>query len=203
MRRLHVGQIVTLSLDDEPRAIRCGVINVRGSASRLACRGEIPPSVVGRLVAGWPGYLVFKEFGMAVGLRVAVRASPPDLNVAVTDGIAMPERRTGERVELVTRVRITGAGTADRGPAWTDTINLSEYGALLREHPALADPQPFSLELMFGDDPRPVTAQAEVIRRLERAVGVTFRSIPADDATRMHEYLMGLRHERGRPATAC
>ena len=74
MRRLHVDQAVTLSLDEEPRSISCRVLDVQGSVGRLAHSGELPARAVGRLVLGWPGYLIFDEFGMAIGLRVAVRA---------------------------------------------------------------------------------------------------------------------------------
>jgi hypothetical protein len=204
MRRLHVDQAVTLSLDEEPRSISCRVLDVQGSVGRLAHSGELPARAVGRLVLGWPGYLIFDEFGMAIGLRVAVRASASFLDVAVTDGIAMPERRRGERVRLVTRTRIISRDADDdeRPPAWTETIDLSEHGALLRHHSAFDRDQRFALELMFGDDPQPITANAELARRSVDAVGVTFESIPADDATRLREYLTGLRHRRSWPAPA-
>ena len=197
MRRLHVDQAVTLSLDEEPRSISCRVLDVQGSVSRLAHNGELPARAVGRLVLGWPGYLIFHEFRTAIGLRVAVRASAPFLDVAVTDGIAMPERRRGERVRLATRVRIISQdANDDEAAGWTETIDLSEHGALLRHHPAFDHDQRFALELMFGDDPQPVTANAEIARRSLDAVGVTFESIPADEATRLHEYLTGIRHRR-------
>jgi hypothetical protein len=196
MRRLHVDQAVTLTLDEEPRSISCRVLDVQGSVTRLAHSGELPARAVGRLVLGCPGYLIFDEFRMPVGLRVAVRASAPFLDVAVTDGIAMPERRRGERVRLVTRVRIISReADDDEAPAaWTETIDISEQGALLRHHRAFDRDQRFAVELMFGDDPQPVTANVELARRSRDAVGVMFESVPADDATRLHEYLTGIKH---------
>jgi PilZ domain len=202
MRRLHVDQTVTVSLDEESQSIPCRVHEVQGAVSRLAYRGEIPPRLVGRLVTGSAGYVLFDEFGAAVGLRVAVRARPPYLDVALIDGIAVAERRGGDRVMLVTRARIvrtkadadteTETETVD---AWTHTINVSERGALLRDHPELGN-ESFVLELMFGDDPRPITAQARVARRVDDAVGVAFESIASDDARRLQEYLAGVKLQR-------
>lgn len=213
MQRLHVDQAVTLSLDDVPESIACRVLDVQGPVSRLAYRGELPPRAVGRLVLGSQGYLIFDEFRLAVGLRVAVRACPPYLDVAVIDGVEVPERRGGERVKLVTRARIICSDQADperpdperpdpgrldheRPAEWTHTIDISESGALLHDHPALSGQQPFGLQLMFGDDPRPVTTRAEIVRRVPDAVGVRFESIPDDDATRLGAYLTGIRHQR-------
>ena len=206
MRRLHVDQTVTVSLDEESQSIPCRVHEVQGAVSRLAYRGEIPPRLVGRLVTGSAGYVLFDEFGAAVGLRVAVRARPPYLDVALIDGIAVAERRGGDRVMLVTRARIirtkaeADADTendtdTDTVEAWTHTINVSERGALLRDHPELGN-ESFVLELMFGDDPRPITAQARVARRVEDAVGVAFESISSDDARRLQEYLAGVKLQR-------
>ena len=197
MRRLHVDQTVTVSLDEESQSIPCRVHEVQGAVSRLAYRGEIPPRLVGRLVTGSAGYVLFDEFGAAVGLRVAVRARPPYLDVALIDGIAVAERRGGDRVMLVTRARIVrpDADGGDPVEAWTHTINVSERGALLRDHPELGD-ESFVLELMFGDDPRPITAQAQVARRVEDAVGVAFESIASDDARRLQEYLAGVKLQR-------
>jgi hypothetical protein len=207
MRRLHVDQTVIVSLDEESQSIPCRVHEVQGAVSRLAYRGEIPPRLVGRLVTGSAGYVLFDEFGAAVGLRVAVRARPPYLDVALIDGIAVAERRGGDRVMLVTRARIvrtqaeagdTDADTdtdTDTVDAWTHTINVSERGALLRDHPELGN-ESFGLELMFGDDPRPITAQARVARRVDDAVGVAFESIASDDARRLQEYLAGVKLQR-------
>jgi hypothetical protein len=200
VQRLHIDQTVTLSLDEVPDSIQCRVLDVRGSVSRLSYRDELPPRMVGMLVLGAGGYLVFDEFRAAVGLRVAVRASPPYLDVAFTDGVAVTERRSLERVKLVTRARIICPDEPDRPPESTYTVDLSEGGALLRHRPAFEEHQRFMLEFMFGDDPQPITAQAEVVRRVEDAVGVAFDSMDANDAARLGGYLMGIRHQR-RPAS--
>jgi PilZ domain len=197
MRRLSVDQSVTVTLDEESQSIPCRVHEIQGAVSRLAYRGEIPPRLVGRLVTGSAGYVLFDEFGAAVGLRVAVRARPPYLDVALIDGIAVAERRGGDRVMLVTRARIRRPDTDGSDPldAWTYTINVSERGALLRDHPELGD-ENFELELMFGSDPRPITAQAQIARRVQDAVGVAFESISAEDARRLQEYLAGVKLQR-------
>lgn len=198
MQRLHIDQAVTLTLDDVPESIECRVLDVQGAVSRLAYRDELPPRAVGRLVHGAPGYVVFDEFRLAVGLRVAVRASPPYLDIAVVDGVSVPERRGNERVKLVTRARIICPDEhgGERPPDSTYTIDLSETGALLHDHAVLESHPRFGLELMFGDDPQPISAQAEIVRRVPDAVGVRFDSVPADDARRLGEYLMGIRHQR-------
>ena len=188
------------------------MLEVQGAASRLAPIGEIPPRAVGRLALGTAGYLVFDALRAAVGLRVAVRASPPYVDVAVMDGVALPERRHGERVKLATRARIIrpdgGSGVAQRPapdaaerpspdaarPEWTETVNLSEQGALLRRSSALEGLREFTLELMFGDDPQPVTAHVRAVRRSTDSVAVQFASLGQDDAARLDEYLMGARH---------
>lgn len=200
MRRLHLDQAVTVTLDEEPQPIACRVLNVQGAVSRLAYREEISPRAVGRLVRGCAGYLVFDEFGMPVGLRVAVRANPPYLDVAVMDGVTMPERRGGERVKFTVPVRIVSTHTdePEPPPAATRTIDLSEHGALLERHPALDRHEPFRLEFSFGDDPQPVRAQATVARHLSDAVGVVFEALADDDATRLHQYLTGARQRQGR-----
>jgi len=197
MRRLSVDQSVTVTLDEESQSIPCRVHEVQGAVSRLAYRGEIPPRLVGRLVTGSAGYVLFDEFGAAVGLRVAVRARPPYLDVALIDGIAVAERREGDRVMLVTRARIVrpAADGSDPVDAWTYTINVSERGVLLRDHPELGD-ESFLLELMFGSDPRPITAQVQVARRVQDAVGVSFESISPEDATRLRGYLAGVKLQR-------
>lgn len=196
MRRLRIDQPVTLSLDEVAEPIACQVRDVTGAVARLTHRDELPPRAVGRLALGSPGYLVFDEFRLPVGLRVAVRASPPYLDAAVMDGIALPERRADVRVSLVTRVRLTGQDAiAGEGQTdWTETVDLSEQGAKLRNHPALAGQERFSLELMFGEDPQPVAAQAKVVRSEPDIVGVVFESVSPDDATRLAEYLTGFRH---------
>jgi PilZ domain len=198
VQRLHIDQAVTLSLDEVPEALECRVIDVQGPVTRLAYGIELPPRAVGRLVLGSAGYLVFDEFGMAVGLRVAVRARPPYLDAALMDGVTVPERRGTERVKLITRVLIIDPSSpnGERPTEWTHTIDLSERGALLRNHPALEAQQRFVLELTFGDDPQPVTVEAEVARRVQDAVGVAFTRISSDDATRLGGYLMGIRHQR-------
>jgi hypothetical protein len=198
VQRLNIDQPVTLILDEVPEPIECRVLDAQGSVTRLAYQDALPPRAVGLLVQGSAGYAVFDEFGAAVGLRVAVRASPPYLDVAVTDGVEVPERRGNERVKLVTRARIVRSGEPDGElpDEWTYTIDLSETGALLRDHPVFTDHQRFALELMFGSDPRPVAARTEIVRRTQDAVGIRFESISVDDATRLTEYLMGIRHQR-------
>lgn len=198
MERLRIDQTVILSLDDVPETIQCRVLEVRGAVSRLSYRDELPPQAVGRLVLGSPGYVVFDEFRIAVGLRVAVRASPPYLDIAIIDGVTVPERRGGERVKLVTRARLISLEEAggERPVESTYTVDISESGALLRAHPALAGDQPFVLELMFGDDPQPVTSHAEIVRRTADNVGVRFEAMSENDAQRLSGYLMGIRHQR-------
>lgn len=198
MERLRVDQAVILSLDEVPDTIECRVIEVHGAVGRLTYRDELPPQAIGRLVLGSPGYVVFDEFRIAVGLRVAVRASPPYLDIAIVDGASVPERRAGDRVKLVTRARIMSLDEPgdDRPVEWTYTVDISESGVLLRTHAALEDRQHFSLELMFGDDPRPICAEAEVVRRTADAVGIRFGSITSDSAKRLSGYLMGVRHQR-------
>jgi hypothetical protein len=187
---------VTLSIDEVPESIECRVLDIQGPISRLAYRDELPPKAVGALVVGSPGYVVFEEFRAPVGLRVAVRANPPYLDVAITDAMEVPERRGGERVKLVTRARIVRPGETDSPAEWTYTVDLSERGVLLRNHAAFDDLERFTLELMFGDDPQPIAAQAEIVRRIDDAVGVAFEPNSPRDATRLGEYLMGVRHQR-------
>ena len=214
MQRLHPDQPVDLVLDEVPESIQCRVHDVQGPVSRLVYEEALPPKAVGLLVRGSvAGYVLFDEFGAAVGLRVAVRASPPYLDVAITDGLEAPERRANERVKLVTRARIISAGDegdegdeGDHGNGsdaggeqkveWTYSIDLSETGALLRDHPAFSEHERFGLEFTFGSDPKPIAAQAEVVRRAQDAVGVRFTSISISDANRLGGYLMGIRHQR-------
>lgn len=195
MQRLRVDQAVTLSLDEVPESIPCRVHEVQGAVGRLAYRDELPPKAVGALVLGSAGYVVFDEFRTPVGLRVSVRASPPYLDVAITDGVSVPERRGGERVKLFTRAQIL-LPEPERPPEWTYTVDVSESGVLLRHHPAFDEHDRFTLGLMFGDDPRPVLVYAEIVRRIEGAVGVAFEPASRADATRLGEYLMGIRHQR-------
>jgi hypothetical protein len=196
--RLQLDQAVTLSLDEVEETIACRVHDVAGPVSRLAYLEELPPQAIGRLVLGSAGYVVFDEFRNPVGLRVAVRASPPYLDVAEVDAVAVTERRAGERVKLVTRAVVNGAD--GRAPESTFTIDLSETGALLRHIPSFDSNERFGLELKFGDAPEPVAAQARIVRQAQDAVGVVFETMPASDATRLVEYLMGIRHQR-RPAS--
>lgn len=198
MERLRVDQTVILSLDEVAETIECRVLEVQGAISRLSYHDELPPAAVGRLALGSPGYVVFDEFRIAVGLRVAVRASPPYLDVAIVDGVTVPERRGGERIKLVTRARIVPLEQrgSEQAAASTYTVDISESGALLRDHPALSGDQPFMLELMFGDDPQPISSRAEKVRRTPDAVGVRFDAMPVDDAQRLGGYLAGIRHQR-------
>jgi len=199
VQRLQTDQPVTLIIDEVSESIQCRVLDAQGSVTRLAYQDALPPRAIGLLVHGSAGYVVFDEFGAAVGLRVAVRASPPYLDVAVVDGVEVPERRGNERVKLVTRARIirTGEQDGESQDEWTHTIDLSETGALLRDHPVFRDNQQFALELTFGHDPQPIAAEVQVVRRAQDAVGVRFDSISSDDASRLGGYLMGIRHQRG------
>jgi hypothetical protein len=96
----------------------------------------------------------------------------------------------------VTRARIVRSDAGDSAEEWTYTIDLSERGVLLRRHPAFDELERFTLELMFGDDPQPIAAHAEIVRRVDGAVGVAFEPSSAEAATRLGEYLMGIRHRR-------
>lgn len=186
-----------LSLDDVPESIACRVLEVDGPVSRLAYRDELPPLAVGRLVVGSEGYLVFDEFRAAVGLRVAVRTRPPYLDATIIE--RTNERRGGDRVKLVTRARIIHEeDDGEQPPVSTYTVDLSERGALIRNHAALEGRQRFTLEIMFGDDPQPITAQARIVRQIEGAVGIEFESITSDDAKRLGGYLMGIQQQRAR-----
>jgi hypothetical protein len=199
MQRLQIDQPVTLILDEVQEPIECRVLDAQGSVTRLAYSDALPPKAVGLLVQGSAGYVVFDEFGAAVGLRVAVRASPPYLDVAVMDGVEVPERRGNGRVKLITRARIIRPSEheRERPDEWTHTIDLSETGALLRNHPTFSDHERFAVELTFGSDPQPIAAQSAIVRRAQDAVGIRFESISDEDASRLGGYLMGVRHQRG------
>ncbi len=199
MTRLQIDQTVTLSLDDVDQVVECRVVSVEGALNRLAYRTELSPAMVGRLVLGCTGYLVSEEFSVPVGLRVAVRARPPYVDAALLDDIKVRERRGADRVKLVTPARVRAAESTepDGGDDQnTYTLDVSESGALLRAIPALAGAERVGVDLRFGADPAPISARAQVARRLPDAVGVAFESISDDDAARLSGYLNGVRLRR-------
>jgi hypothetical protein len=197
--RLQIDQTVTLSLDEVDQVVECRVVAVEGPVNRLAHRTELSPAMVGRLVLGATGYLLSEQFSVPVGLRVAVRARPPYVDAALLDEIQVRERRGAGRVKLVTPARVkVSEGTAAAGDDGRDTytLDVSESGALLRAVPELADAERFGVQLRFGVDPAPISARAQVARRLPDAVGVAFESISDDDAARLSGYLNGIRQRR-------
>src|SRR3978361_844062 len=135
MRRLVQNQHVTIELDSEFEGaldtLVCRIGSVHGPVATLAPANAIADRVRERLTPGSLGFMVFRHHGTPVGLRGVVRAAPEDdlVEFVVLCGIQIAERRTAERIAMITPVRATPAGADDA--ISTVTANLSLGGALL------------------------------------------------------------------------
>lgn len=99
------------------------------------------------------------------------------------DGIQVAERRTAERIAMITPVRATPGGAADA--VGTVTANLSLGGALLTRRPGLGEGPHWQLEISLQGDSTPVRCEAAIARITPTHIGVRFDDISEDDRIRL------------------
>ena len=182
----------------EDQAIACRVESVTGAVATL--RPSDPASR--RVRSANPratGYLLFEHQGSLVALRgLAATASTEgrELDFVVTDGVQLPERRTGERIPLIARARIAPFDEADGETAWIDsaTANVSLSGALVQRAPGLKLGSRFKLELFVADPGPPITCEAQRARHTHNQIGLRFTGITESDRVRLAGIIF--RHQR-------
>jgi hypothetical protein len=202
MRRLVQNQPVTIELDGEfdgeVDALVCRVGSVHGPVATLGTVNEIPGRVRERLTPGSLGFMVFRHHGTPVGLRGVVRGVPDEDQVefVVIDGIQVAERRTAERIAMITPVRAIATGSDE--VVHTVTANLSLGGALLTRRPGLGEGPQWRLGVSVPGDPHPIRCEATRARITPTHIGVRFDDITEDDRIRLAGALAD--HQRRRAA---
>lgn len=202
MRRLVQHQQVTIELDAEFEgdvdALVCRVGSVHGPVATLGPVDDLSDRVRERLTPGSLGFMVFRHHGTPVGLRGVVRGAPENDQVefVVIDGIQVAERRTAERIPMITPVRATPAGADDA--ISTVTANLSLGGALLTRRPGLGEGPLWQIEISLQGDSTPIRCEASTARITPTHVGVRFEDISEDDRIRLAGALAD--HQRRRAA---
>ena len=196
MRRLQTRQPIRIDLDSSDASIDGRVRFVTGPVAVIAPVEGIGVAVREELNSGSLGYLVFTHRGAAVALHGLVRVAPgmdDGLAFVVDDGVQIPQRRSAERVALVTRARVCSAdsdGVPDERSA-TDTVtaDLSLGGARLTRRPGIGDGPRLQVELFFGTDPVPLRCGALVARRTPTHLGVRFIDMQDADRERLSRIL--------------
>ncbi len=197
MGRLQAGQRVTIDVDGEEEVV--DAIAAADDESRLLVYvRRASPVVLGRLISGSLGYLLYTHKGALMGLRGLARITPatrPLTEFVVDDGSNRAERRASERIPIVTRARIAGIDSGGPGvPLTTFTTNISSSGVLLRRPAHSVPSDEVSLELFFGVDPTPVTARGQIVRSTDEHLGIHFAEIAHAERTRLTGLLAG--HQR-------
>jgi hypothetical protein len=195
--RLHAGQRVTIDIDGEEDVVDAVAASEDGSRLLVYVR-RASPVVLGRLINGSLGYLLYTHKGALMGLRGLARITPatrPLTEFLVEDGRARAERRASERIAIVTRARIAAVDDGGPGvPLTTFTANISSTGVLVRRPAHSLPSDEVSLELFFGTDPTPVTARGQIVRRTDEHLGIHFAEIGRAERTRLAGLLAG--HQR-------
>jgi PilZ domain-containing protein len=203
MRRLTPNQPVTIELDaefeGEVETLLCRVGSVHGPVATLAPASEIAERMRERLTPGSLGFMVFRHNSTPVGLRGVVRAAPTDEEIVefvVIDGIQVTERRTAERVAMITPVRAIAEGGDE--VVHTVTANLSLGGALLTRRPGLGEGPTWRLGVSIPGDPSPIRCEATIARMTPTHIGVRFDGMSEADSIRLAGALAD--HQRRRAA---
>jgi hypothetical protein len=203
MRRLVQNQPVSIELDaefeGEVDTLVCHVGSVHGPVATLAPANEIADRIRERLTPGSLGFMVFRHHGTPVGLRGVVRADPTDdqrVEFVVIDGIQVAERRTAERVAMITPVRAICDGGDE--VVHTVTANLSLGGALLTRRPGLGEGPQWRLGVSIPGDPSPIRCEATMARITPTHIGVRFEGMSEADSIRLAGALAD--HQRRRAA---
>ncbi|MGO9956475.1 MAG: PilZ domain-containing protein [Solirubrobacteraceae bacterium] len=193
MRRLLTQQAVTIDLDPENgrdlECIDCSVGWVLGPVATLTPIGTIPAGARARLEHGALCFMTFEHRRTPVALRgiaLAVAMSSK-IEFVVIDGIQVSERRSAERVPVVTPIRATSAepDSAVTAQVATVTSNLSVGGALLTRRPGLGEGPRWQIELTLPGDPVSVRCDAQLARRTPTHVGVRFENMQEADQLRL------------------
>ncbi len=196
MGRLTTGQRVTIDIDGEENVVDAIAASDEGSRLLVYVR-RASPAVLGRLINGSRGYLLYTQRGALMGLHGLARITPftrPLAEFVVDDGSTHAERRLSERVPIVTHARIAALDAEGLGvPLTTFTANISATGVLLRR-PAHSLPiDEVRVELYFGADPTPVAARGRIVRSTDEHVGIHFVEITDDERVRLTGLLTGHR----------
>jgi hypothetical protein len=187
-------QLVTLSLDGEEADIDCRVQSVAGPVALLDRVGELDEEVRPRLNPGSMCMLAFTHQNAVVGLRGIATAASEDLSqlaFVVADGVQVEERRSVERVPLVTRTRIAAVDHEGVAESFTETFtaDLSLGGVRVGLRPALGSGPRFRLELYFRGDSAPVACEADLARETPTHLGLRFTDVTPLDRVRIASVL--------------
>jgi PilZ domain len=194
MRRLVSGQAVTLDLDGSEQVLDCQVRSVAGPVALLGCVRALPPKIRPKLNPGSPCMMVFTHQGTLVGLKgIATTASDDltELAFVVSDRVQVEERRTAERVALVTRAAVSEVSSDGTPGTSTETFtaDLSLGGALIGRRPGLGPGPRFRLELFFAGDHAPLCCAAQLARQTPTHLGLKFTDIDPRDQVRLGRIL--------------
>ena len=166
---------------------------IDGLRQRVSASSETPLIVVARrsLVAR-----AQREGSGRLQTIVAREAAPEVFNGALKEaqGIA---RRTNHRVLVHLEAQVAGRQVA----RMVQTFDISESGMFLRTGNPLPVGSLIAVRLSLPDDPRPVDAQAEVVRHAHREVetgqgmGVRFLDLRPESQERLRELVQQPRRE--------
>ena len=196
MGRLTTGQRVTIDIDGEENVVDAIAASDEGSRRLLVYVRRASPAVLGRLINGSRGYLLYTQ-RVLMGLHGLARITPftrPLAQFVVDDGSTHAERRLSERVPIVTHARIAALDAEGLGvPLTTFTANISATCVPPRR-PAHSLPiDEVRVELYFGADPTPVAARGRIVRSTDEHVGIHFVEITDDERVRLTGLLTGHR----------
>lgn len=189
LRRLKHDQRVEIHLESEDHAVSCRVAAVQGGVATLRRISDVPAEVLEKFTPGALGYLLFENHGAMTALKGIATASPTkpeELAFVVIDGVQLPERRAGERVQLAAVARISPpAGDGHGNGVETTAANVSVGGVLIERPAGLAAGPGFQLELLLEDDSAPIRCAAKVVRETPTHVALKFTDIADADRIRL------------------
>jgi len=179
---LTEGQVVQLDLGGKTSALPCCVIGFTGPAVLLA--PIVPPTAptADAIQAGREAYVVIDDDRQVHALRATVRpaSEPGEVIIDVTDAFRLGQRRRYSRAPLALQATI--AVPAGGQPWETVTRDISAGGARIARigHDGEQEDR-LAVTLSSPAAGLHIATQADVVRRSQRDLAISFREISEDD----------------------
>ena len=179
---LTEGQVVQLDLGGKTSALPCCVIGFTGPAVLLA--PIVPPTAptTEAIQSGREAYVVIDDDQQVSALRATVRpgSEPGEVLVTVIDAFRLGQRRRYSRAPLA--LQATVAALPGGRPWETVTRDISAGGARIARV-GQDDEQSDRLSVTLSSTAAGLTieAEADVVRRSQRDLAISFSEIAEDD----------------------
>ena len=179
---LTEGQVVQLDLGGKTQALPCRVLGFGGSTVMLAPVVPATAPTADAIRAGREAYVILDDHEQLHALRARVRPGsvPGEVVVTVTDTFRLGQRRLYSRAPLALHATV---GTIDGGESWeTVTRDISPGGVRMARIGAAGEQaEELSVVLESPAAGMRIETRADVVRRSQRDLSLTFTQISAAD----------------------